>query len=151
MRRDPVSNKRFTIKGYPRDPVAAGTTVRLTALLDGRLHPSDHQIDWLIVGPRSTDTHPLVDRGAELDFVPPVPGGYTVIATRRPCSTGTQAGGGGGTGGAGGTTGAGGSGAPLPGLGPAGPSAGPVLARPQQPGQGDGINAETEAWDITAQ
>ncbi len=34
-----MSNNRFTLKGFPRDPVAAGTTVRIQALLDGKPHP----------------------------------------------------------------------------------------------------------------
>ncbi|MGH3870627.1 MAG: hypothetical protein ACRDSR_03765 [Pseudonocardiaceae bacterium] len=78
-----MADKRFTIKGYPRDAVQAGTTVRLAARLDGTQDGlAGYQIDWEVVGPRSDDLRQFVNQGPNLDFAPPLPGAYTVTATR---------------------------------------------------------------------
>lgn len=80
-----MTDKRFTIKGYPKEPVQAGTTVRIKAHLDGAQQGlADHKIDWQIIGPRSDDLAKFVNQGPNLDFVPPLPGAYSVTATRTP-------------------------------------------------------------------
>jgi hypothetical protein len=142
-----VSNNRFTLRGYPSAPVAAGTTVRLEALLDEKPHPDDYVFDWKVVGPRSADINEFRGQGAKFDLTPPVAGGYAVTVRRRPQvdagAPTTPAGG--GSAGSGGTGGA----DELPGLGGVRGER-EALARPRPPGRG-GINDETEAWDITVQ
>lgn len=78
-----MADKRFTIKGYPKEPVQAGTTVRLKAWLDGgQAGLTDYQINWDVIGPRSDDLVQFPNQGPNLDFAPPLPGAYTVTATR---------------------------------------------------------------------
>src|SRR5689334_1860399 len=76
-------SKKFILRGFPKDPVQAGTTVRLEALLEGSLpDPKLWRIDWRIVGPRSDDEQVLPDRGPKLDFTPGIPGAYAAYARR---------------------------------------------------------------------
>ncbi|MGH3774499.1 MAG: hypothetical protein ACRDRR_01990 [Pseudonocardiaceae bacterium] len=154
-------DKEFIIKGYPRCPVQAGTTVRLKALLDGqqdRLN-TDFEIDWDVVGPRSDDVDQFLDQGPNLDFAPPLPGAYTVTATRKPKQTtsasprlaaaGADPGDAPGLAGFEGSAGDGRGQASGASVGD--PSGGTqVLAEISRPGKGTG-NMTTDPWEITAE
>lgn len=114
----------FTLRGFPKDPVAAGTTVRLQALLDGSMDGLEGQeIQWRIIGPRSDDVQTPSTVGPRLDFTPPVAGAYAVTATRPAPSAKTR-------GGAKGTQ---------------------ELVRPSGSGSGGQPALVTEPWDITVQ
>ncbi|MGH4009987.1 MAG: hypothetical protein ACRDTH_17850 [Pseudonocardiaceae bacterium] len=84
-----MTDKEFIIKGYPKCPVQAGTTVRLKALLDGTQEKlkTDFEINWDVLGPRSDNLQQFPNHGPNLDFAPPLPGAYTVTATRKPKET----------------------------------------------------------------
>jgi hypothetical protein len=140
-------SETFDIKGYPKDPVTAGTPVRLVTNGDSEMtSTTEWRTDWTVVGPRSTDRHDFPDRGPNLDFVPPEAGAYSVTATRTPKQTPPPTGGPAENGG----------GAPpsepvepLGGLGAGQPGAGGSLPVPRQPGQR--TNGTTTAhWEITA-
>ena len=135
----------FTLRGFPTDPVQAGTTVRLEALQDGK-EPDNalYRIDWRIVGPRSADEDLIADSGSKFDFTPAIPGAYAVYAKRirKPAATAAT------------IDAPGGDDEPaLPGLqGPAGkpPGTGGVLAEARLTGSGGGTE-ESNRWDITVQ
>ena len=142
-----MSNKKFTIRGFPKIPVQAGTTVRLEALLEGNLiSTKTYRIFWRVVGPRSDDQQPFIEKGAKFDFTPGIPGAYAVYAKRVPCKAAEPP--------ADRDAGAAGGDEFELGLG-GGPTGGPPAGGQALAGAvfGDRVNdnEETDAWDITVQ
>ncbi|CRK59234.1 hypothetical protein [Alloactinosynnema sp. L-07] len=140
-----MSSKTFTLRGFPKDPVQVGTTVRLEALVSGKLADAGrYRVDWRIVGPRSDDEQQLSDRGPKIDFAPGAPGAYTVYATRSERDAGIP------TGDIGGDIGGGEDGDLFDGgTGGAGDTALPNVVRAARYDGPD--NLETDGWEITAQ
>lgn len=76
-----MTSEIFKVEGRPTHPVQVGTTVRLSALLNG-IPLTDYNITWWAVGPGYDNHHTFPDnRGPYLNFTPTLPGGYTVKAT----------------------------------------------------------------------